>query len=219
MTTDRIEASDTFGVAGVILAGGLSRRMGGTDKTLIQIDGRSLLERVVERVRPQVSALLLNANGDPTRFVEFGLPIVGDAIEGHAGPLAGILAGLEWLRDTRPEIAWLASFANDSPLLPTDLVARLLSAVIREGAEISCASSGGLSHPVFGLWPVSLAPALRRTLVDENLRKVRIWTARYRVAHVSWPAGGNDPFFNVNTPEDLERFRLALRATRPDQPA
>ena len=210
MTTD-------IPIAGVVLAGGQSRRMGG-DKALIRVEGQSLIERVVDRARPQVCALLLNANGDPTRFAGFDLPIAADGVEGHAGPLAGILTGLEWLRDTHPEISWMASFATDAPLLPTDLVARLLAAVIAEHAEIGCARSGGITHPVFGLWPVSLAPALRSALVDEDLRKTDGWTARYRVAHVDWPGGRDDPFFNVNTPEDAIRLRLILQGVLPDHP-
>jgi len=202
-------------VAGLLLAGGLSRRMGGGDKMLTEIAGASLLDRVMARARPQVAALALNANGDPNRFAMAGMPIIADVIPGHAVPLAGILSGLEWVRDTRPDCAWMASFATDTPLFPEDLVARLLAAVTADGAEIGCPRSGGHDHSVFGLWPVRLAGALRRALVEEGLRKVGTWMERYPVAWVEWPGGDDDPFLNVNTPDDLTRLRRRLEAPPP----
>ena len=196
-------------VAGVLLAGGLSRRMGGGDKCLLKLGGRTLLERVIERARPQVSALVLNANGDPARFASYGLPVTADAVKGFAGPLAGVLTGLEWAARNAPGCRWVASFATDAPFLPTDMVQRMVDALAAERAEMACAASGGRAHPVFGLWPVSLADALRRALVAEEVRKVDVWTARYRLIEVEFPAEPIDPFFNANRPEDLkaaERF-------------
>ena len=196
-------------VAGVLLAGGLSRRMGGGDKCLRALGGRTLLERVIERARPQVSALVLNVNGDPARFTSYGLPVTADAVKGFAGPLAGVLTGLEWAARNAPECEWVASFATDAPFLPTDMVQRMADALAAERAEMACAASGGRAHPVFGLWPVSLADALRRALVAEEIRKVDVWTARYRLIEVEFPAEPIDPFFNMNRPEDLkaaERF-------------
>lgn len=196
-------------IAGVLLAGGLSRRMGGGDKCLRALGGRTLLERVIERARPQVSALVLNANGDPARFASYGLPVTADAVKGFAGPLAGVLTGLEWAARNAPGCRWVASFATDAPFLPTDMVQRMADALAAERAEMACAASGGRAHPVFGLWPVSLADALRRALVAEEIRKVDVWTARYRLIEVEFPAEPIDPFFNMNRPEDLkaaERF-------------
>jgi molybdopterin-guanine dinucleotide biosynthesis protein A len=191
-------------VAGVLLAGGLGRRMGGGgDKPLKEMAGKPLVVHTIERARRQVSTLLLNVNGDPARFAAFGLPIVADPVEGFVGPLAGVLAGLEWVRDHMPDTEWVASFATDAPFLPEDLVQRLLDAVAREGADIGCAMSGGRTHPVFALWPVRLAGELRRALVEEEMRKIDRWTARYRVAYAEWPATPDDPFFNVNTPDEL----------------
>ena len=191
-------------IAGVLLAGGLSRRMGGGDKCLLKLGGRTLLERVIERARPQVSALVLNANGDPARFTSYGLPVAADAVKGFAGPLAGVLTGLEWAARNAPECEWVASFATDAPFLPTDMVQRMVDALAAERAEMACAASGGRAHPVFGLWPVSLADALRRALVAEEVRKVDVWTARYRLTQVDFPAEPIDPFFNMNRPEDLK---------------
>ena len=191
-------------VAGVILAGGRARRMGGGDKMLLAAGGRSLLAHVVARARPHTAALVLSANGDPARFAAFGLPVAADGVTGQPGPLAGILAGMDWVRDTRPQIRWLAGFAADTPLLPVDLVPRLASAVAASAADLGCAASGGRRHHVFGLWPVGLADALRRALVEEDLRQVGAWMARYRVAEVEWSGGAADPFLNVNTPADLE---------------
>lgn len=197
-------------VAGVILAGGLSRRMGGGDKGLRLLGGRPLLAHVVARARPQVAALAINANGDPARFAAFGLPVIADNVPGFAGPLAGILAGLDWAAEAAPGCRWVASFAGDAPFLPADLVARMLHAMAAEGAALATAASGGQSHPVFGLWPVALRGALRSALVDEDVRKVDVWTARYNLVTVNYAAEPFDPFFNANRPDDLAEAERIL---------
>lgn len=199
-------------IAGVLLAGGLSRRMGGGDKSLRPLGGRPILARIIERARPQVGPLVLNANGDPARFADFGLPVIADGIAGHPGPLAGVLAGLEWAAVHAPECPWVASFATDAPFLPVEMVARLTAAVVREGADLACARSAGQDHPVFGLWPVRLAPELRRAMVEEDMRKVDRWTGRYRLAVAEFDAGPVDPFFNTNRPEDLAEAERLLAA-------
>jgi len=199
-------------VLGVLLAGGQARRMGGGDKCLRPLGGRPILAQVIDRAAPQLRALLLNANGDPARFAAFGLPVAADVVEGFAGPLAGVLTGMEWARAERPDCPWIATIATDTPFFPEDLVARLLAAIGREGADLACAASAGRSHPVFGLWPVRLAHDLRRAMVDEGIRKVDVWTARYRLAVVDFPTTPLDPFFNTNRPEDLaEAERLLER--------
>jgi molybdopterin-guanine dinucleotide biosynthesis protein A len=197
-------------IVGVLLAGGQARRMGGGDKSLRQLGDRTILERVIERARPQVAALVLNANGDPTRFASFGLPVVADVVEGFAGPLAGVLTGMEWARANRPHCLWIATIATDTPFFPKDLVARLDEAV--KSAELACASSNGRAHPVFGLWPVRLADDLRCAMTVEEIRKVDAWTARYRLVEVDFPAEPFDPFFNTNRPEDLAEAERLLRA-------
>ena len=208
------------GVAGVLLAGGLSRRMGGGDKALLELGGETILARVIDRVRPQVSTLALNANGDPARFAAFGLPVVADVVEGFVGPLAGVLTGLEWTAQHAPDCAWLASFATDAPFLPADLVDGLLASIERNGADMACAMSAGRHHPVFGLWPVRLAAELRHALVDEEVRKVDAWTARYRLAVAEFACQPVDPFFNANRPDDVVQAeallaRLAKSAAAP----
>ena len=195
-------------VAGVLMAGGQSRRMGGGDKCLRPLAGKPILAHVIDRVRPQVGPLVLNANGDPARFAGFGLPVVADAFGDFAGPLAGVLTGLEWAAEHAPSCIWLTSFATDAPFLPEDLVARLLAAVAAEGADMACAASRGRDHPVFGLWPLRLRHELRQAMVAEGIRKVDVWTARFKLARVAFPlaqtpAGPLDPFFNANRPEDL----------------
>ena len=203
-------------IVGLLLAGGLSRRMGGGDKALRLLGSRTLLERVIERLRPQVDALVLNANGDPARFAGFGLPVVADSVPDFAGPLAGILAGLDWAAAHRPDCTFVVSAPTDAPFLPSDLVSRLIQGMEAEGADLACAASGGQPHPVIGLWPVRLRDELRRAVVDEGVRKVDAWTGRYRLATVSFsdrmselgPAG--DPFFNANRPEDLDRAAALL---------
>jgi molybdenum cofactor guanylyltransferase len=204
-------------IVGLLLAGGLSRRMGGGDKALRLIGGRTLLDHVIDRMRPQVAALVLNANGEPSRFARFGLPVVADSIAGFAGPLAGVLAGLDWAAANRPQCTHIVSVATDAPFLPVDLVARLFEGMAKAGAELACAASGGQMHPVIGLWPVDLREALREAVVAEGIRKVDQWTARYRLAAVEFPdeTPGVDPFFNANRPEDLDRAAtLASRAAR-----
>ena len=198
-------------IAGVILAGGLARRMGGGDKGLRALAGRPILSHVVERARPQVAGLVLNANGDPARFADFGLPVAADGIEGFAGPLAGVLAGLDWAAAELPGCDWLASFPCDAPFLPLDLVARLADAVTEEGADMACAVSEGRDHPVIGLWPTRLCEDLRRALVEEEIRKVDIWTARHALAVAEFPAEPFDPFFNANRPDDLAEAERLLR--------
>lgn len=188
---------------GVILAGGLARRMGGGDKPMRTIAGRTILERVIARLAPQCEALIINANGDPARFAATGLPVVADDVPDFAGPLAGVLAALDWTAAHRPEIAWVVSAAADSPFLPHDLVGRLHAARTGAGMPLACAESGGQAHPVNALWPVSLREDLRRALVVEELRKIDRWTARHGVAPASWPSEPVDPFFNANRPEDL----------------
>ena len=203
-------------VVGVLLAGGLARRMGGGDKALRPLGGRPLLAQVIERARPQVSTLVLNANGDPARFAAFGLPVAADVVEGFAGPLAGVLTGMAWAREHRPDCPWVATIATDTPFFPRDLVARMLEGVEAAGADLACAASGGRAHPVFGLWPVRLEPELRLAMLEEGVRKVDAWTARYRLVEVAFPAEPFDPFFNTNRPEDLEEAERLL-AAHPDR--
>ena len=197
---------------GLVLAGGLARRMGGADKPLIAIGGAPILDRVLARLAPDCVQMILNANGDAGRFASYRLPVVADDVPGFAGPLAGVLAGLDWAADNLPGIAFLASAPADCPFLPRDLVRRLHAARIAQGTELACAQSGGRRHPVVGLWPVALRDDLRQALVHEGLRKIETWTARHGVALAEWPAEPIDPFFNVNTPEDAaEADRLAAQ--------
>jgi len=191
-------------VVGLLLAGGQSRRMGGGDKALRMLGGVTLLERVLERLRPQVDALLLNANGDPSRFARFALPVVPDSIPGFAGPLAGVLAGLDWAAAQGPDYMYIVSVATDAPFLPDDLVMRLTNGLMEAGSDLACAASGGRVHPVFGLWPVRLREDLRRAMVDDEIRKVDLWTARHRLMTVTFADMPVDPFFNANRPEDFE---------------
>src|SRR5262245_33317228 len=187
---------------GLILAGGLARRMGGGDKALIRIGGVAILDRVLEQLRGACDTIVLNANGDPARFARFGLPVVADSIAGFAGPLAGILAGLDWAAANAPGIEWLASVPGDCPFLPDRLIERLHAVRAEQGMPLACARSGEWRHPVVGLWPVGLREDLRHALAAEGLRKIEIWTARHGVAIATWPDQPLDPFFNVNTPED-----------------
>jgi molybdopterin-guanine dinucleotide biosynthesis protein A len=203
-------------VVGLLLAGGQSRRMGGGDKCLRPLGGETILARIVKRIRPQVRRLVLNANGDPARFAAYRLPVVVDSVEGFAGPLAGVLAGLDWAAANAPDCPWVASVPTDAPFLPIDLVARLRAAA-EQGADMACAASGGQPHPVVGLWPVRLRDDLRHALTAEQIRKVDIWTARYRLATVEFAVAGLDPFFNTNRPEDLAEAERLLSTQAAQQ--
>ncbi|MES0864608.1 molybdenum cofactor guanylyltransferase MobA [Ruegeria sp. SCPT10] len=199
---------------GIILAGGLATRMGGGDKGLLQIGGQSLLNHVIDRLSPQVSGLALNANGDPERFAEITLPVIPDTIEGFAGPLAGVLAGLDWAAEQGADS--IVTAAADTPFLPRDLVERLTAAAEGQTHPLVLATtprtgdealkSGGSKrvnrHPTFGLWPVALRNDLRAALND-GLRKVVLWTDQHDGREALFPAEPFDPFFNVNTPDDL----------------
>jgi molybdopterin-guanine dinucleotide biosynthesis protein A len=154
-------------------------------------------------MRPQCSGIIINANGDPGRFADTGLTIVPDNVAGFVGPLAGILAGLDWAAVNRPNIGWVASAPGDCPFLPANLVSRLHAAREAQGKPLACARSGGQPHPVVGLWPVDLRHDLRRALVEEGQRKIDAWTARHGIATADWPVDPVDPFFNVNTPDDV----------------
>jgi len=200
----------TIETFGLVLAGGLARRMGGGDKALIRIGDQTILQRTLARLAPQVSGIVLNANGDPVRFAPFGLPVTADSVPDFAGPLAGILAGLDWAAANRPGIEWVVSVPGDCPFLPRDLVARLHEARSAEDRPLACAHSGEWRHPVVGLWPIALRDDLRHAITVEDLRKIEVWTARHGVALADWPVELVDPFFNVNTPEDVEKAtRLA----------
>ena len=167
----------------MLLAGGLARRMGGGDKPMRTIAGRTILDRVIARLKPQCDGLILNANGDPARFAAFGLPVIPDGVADFPGPLAGILAALDWAAANRPDVKLVLSAAADCPFLPRDLVSRLHGALEAEKAELAVAASDGQSHPVIGLWSVALREQLRHALVVEDIRKIDRWTARYQTRH------------------------------------
>jgi molybdopterin-guanine dinucleotide biosynthesis protein A len=177
--------------------------MGGGDKGLRPVGGSSIIARVVAVMRPQCVGLVLNANGDPARLAELGLPVVADDLPGFQGPLAGILAGLDWIAAHHPESPRAVSVPTDTPFLPLDLVSRLETARAEAGADIAIACSGGREHPVVTLWPIEIRHALRKALVEDGLRKMGAFTSRCRVSRVEWPVAPYDPFFNANEPADL----------------
>jgi molybdopterin-guanine dinucleotide biosynthesis protein A len=192
---------------GLILAGGLARRMGGGDKVKLEIGGVSILDRVIATLSAQCVGMVINANGDPERFADTGLPVVADSVPGFAGPLAGVLAGLDWLAAQDNGVEWMLSVPGDCPFLPDDMAERLHAArrKMGTGVPLACARSGEWRHPVIGLWSVALREDLRKALVEEGLRKIEVWTARHGIAVADWPDTPVDPFFNVNTPEDAAR--------------
>ncbi|MEO1207618.1 MAG: molybdenum cofactor guanylyltransferase MobA [Pseudomonadota bacterium] len=204
-------------IAGVVLAGGLSRRMGGGDKGLLDVAGQSMIGRVISRFKPQVSAVAINANGTAERFSTFGLPVIADPVDGFVGPLAGVLAGMRWAAEHCAGATHVATVSSDAPFLPADLVERLHAESKRQPENaIVLAASDGQKHPVIGLWPVHLADDLEAALND-GVRKVLRWTDRHGTFTVAFEAvrvGSRtiDPFFNANTPAELDEARALLRA-------
>jgi len=206
--------SPTPPTLGLVLAGGLARRMGGGDKARIKIGNITIIDRVLATLSAQCTGIIINANGDPKRFADTGCTVVPDNVEGFPGPLAGILAGLDWLQAQDNGIEWMVSVPGDCPFLPDDLVERLHRARRQMGAGVplACARSGEWRHPVVGLWPLALRADLRKALVEQDLRKIEVWTARHGIAVADWPVEPIDPFFNINTPEDAaEAERIALQ--------
>jgi molybdenum cofactor guanylyltransferase len=203
---------------GLVLAGGLARRMGGGDKARITIGGRTILQRVLDCLKPQCGRVIINANGDLARFADTALSVVADSVPDFAGPLAGILAGLDWAAANMPDTAWLASVPGDCPFLPKNLVASLHEARASADVPLACARSSEWRHPVIGLWPVHLRDELRHAIIGEGLHKIELWTARYGVAIADWSDTPIDPFFNVNTPADAARAQ-ALAALQPSNEA
>ena len=205
---------DPLAVTGVVLAGGQSRRMGGGDKGLLELAGKPMLGHVIDRLSPQVGSMVINANGDPSRFAPFGLPVVADTVSGFVGPLAGILAGMRWSAANASIARWVVTVAGDAPMLPLDLVSRLTAAVASRETAIALARSAGEVHPVIGLWPVALAEDLDSALED-GVRKVLHWTDRHGTVEVDFPMRriGRievDPFFNANTLQELDLLRTML---------
>lgn len=192
---------------GVILAGGQATRMGGGDKGLKPLGGRTILSHVIDRLSPQVAGLALNANGDPTRFAGLGLPVVADSIEGFAGPLAGVLAGMDHAAEKGFDS--IVTAAADTPFFPCDLVPCLQLAAESMTHPMVLAASAGGRQPTFGLWPVALRDDLRAAL-DGGLRKVVLWTDAHGGRIAEFPGSDPDPFFNVNTPEDLAQAEAYL---------
>lgn len=200
-------------IAGLILAGGLSSRMGGGDKSLLELDGKPVLHHIIGRIRPQVATLALNANGHLDRFAAFGLPVLPDTVPGFPGPLAGVLAGLEWV-EAQPSHRTLMTVAGDTPFLPCDLAARLSDATRNDPQAIAVAGSGGREHPVFALWPAGISAPLRAYL-REGGRKVFDFVRSRPFVSVNFDyEEGMDPFFNINTPDDLAEAQRLMSGDR-----
>jgi molybdopterin-guanine dinucleotide biosynthesis protein A len=199
------------GIAGIVLAGGRGQRLGRGEKGLCRLGGRSLLERALARAAPQTASLLLSFNGDSrSRLPACVVPVIPDTVPGFAGPLAGVLAGLEYLRAHQPGTRWLASFACDCPWFPRDLVQRLWHHAQHEACEVAVARSAGRLHPVFALWSCDLATPLRDALVRGDMRGAGEFLRTRRHIAVDWAATPFDPFFNINTPDDLAQAEARL---------
>jgi molybdenum cofactor guanylyltransferase len=202
-------------VGSVILAGGKASRMGGADKALLPLAGKPLLTHAIARLAPQVSTMIISANGELSRFASFRLPVIADSLGEYTGPLAGLLAGLEWHAEHRPDIRYVASVPTDTPFFPPDLVARFLAEPMRQRRPLVARSESGV-HPVIGLWPVEIAPDLREAL-EQGTHKVGAWAEGQSATEVSFPQGeingkAVDPFFNINRPEDLAKAEALLKA-------
>ena len=197
------------GVGFLLLAGGQSRRMGGGDKNQLNLGGKSVLHHILDRVDRAGAPTAINANGDPLRFAAYGLPVIADVVDGYAGPLAGILTGLEWIATYHPQCTHMISLATDAPFLPPDLAHRLYAQLGRD-AIIVQAQSYGQRHPVFAIWPVVLAADLRQAVCEEGVRKIDHFTQRHHCGVVAF-SGTPDPFLNINRPEDFAEAERWLK--------
>ena len=203
-------------IPGIILAGGLSRRMGGGDKGLLMLGETSIIERVINKISPQVGSLAININGDSSRFPDYKLPIISDSIKGYLGPLSGILAGMEWAFKNGNR--YIATVAADTPFLPDDLIKRLHAMVKSKNLNIGIAASRILSgddvfiHPTFGIWEVALKDDLRDALANDT-RKIMFWAKKFKLDYYYFDTSDklSDPFFNINTPDDLEEAKYRLK--------
>ena len=203
-------------IPGIILAGGLSRRMGGGDKGLLMLGKTSIIERVIDKILPQVGSLAININGDSSRFPDYKLPIIPDSIKGYLGPLSGILAGMEWAFKNGNR--YIATVAADTPFLPDDLIKRLHAMVKSKNLNIGIAASRILSgddvfiHPTFGIWEVALKDDLRDALANDT-RKIMFWAKKFKLDYYYFETSDklSDPFFNINTPDDLEEAKYRLK--------
>jgi molybdopterin-guanine dinucleotide biosynthesis protein A len=197
-------------VIGLILAGGQARRMGGADKAFLKLGGETLITRAIARARPQADEFIINANGDLERFASLSCEVIADRVGGFLGPLAGILSGFEWMRANRPDARWLASFACDCPFFPTDTVERLIAGAQSRSVPIAIAASGERHHPVFAVWSASLPVTSESVLRGEGLRKMDDFVAGFPNTRVIFPLAPIDPFFNINTPDDLVRAQTLI---------
>jgi molybdenum cofactor guanylyltransferase len=209
--TNSLNYTTSKSVIGVILAGGQSRRFGGGDKFLKELNGKLLIDHVIERVSLQTSHLIINSNSNVALFKSQNFPIIPDSIEGYAGPLAGILTGMEWVSRFKPQCEWIITFPSDAPFIPLDSVEKMIKCAEEERANIVCSASNGRTHPVCALWQVGLAEDLRKAIINEEIRKIDLWTARYRSSVVEFSDQPFDPFFNINRPGDLERAEEILK--------
>lgn len=201
-------------LVGVILAGGLARRMGGGDKSMLKLGGRRILDYIIESAQSQLHTVIINANGNPQRFAEFNLPVQADIVPDFAGPLAGVVSAMAWVKQNKPTATYIITMAADTPFFPNDYVVRMLDLMELKQQRLACASYQGRTQPVFGLWPVDLFDDLYKALVEDDMRKVDRFTAPYGVADVAFDELADDPFFNVNKPEDIDIGEQQL-ANRP----
>ena len=186
-------------IIGAIIAGGKSSRMEAREKAFLELGGKSILSHLIERFGPQVDQLVINANGEPARFSEFGLVVIPDVLTSLTTPLAGLHASLQFAQKARAEV--LVSVPSDTPFLPPDLVSKFLEKTVASGAAI--ASSGGQDHYIIGAWKTELLDDLERAIANDNLFRVKDWAHKVSAQKVEWPTHPFDPLFNVNTPEDL----------------
>jgi len=202
-------------ISAVILAGGAARRLGGGDKPLRTIAGKSILDWIIGRIEPQVQFLAISANGDPTRFASYALPVLPDLVP-DLGPMAGIASAMEWAKKTNPAASHVLLVSGDTPFLPPDLVERLSIVTALNASQIVAASSSGKIHPTIALWPLAAMPMIKKALSEKKGRRVSDWLSILNHHSVEWDHDLFDPFFNVNTPEDLqEAEKIALSALSP----
>lgn len=197
--------TDQYNVGVCVLAGGQARRMGGKIKPLIEVAEKTILSHILDNIKQQTTGpVVLNVNSASEQFADYDLPLVKDVIPDFAGPLAGILTGLDWMSRQNPKPDYMLSLPGDAPLIPKDLVERLMKAITETSSDIASVSSNNRTHPVIALWSLDLLEDLRTGVVEEHIRKIDLWTGKRKTVYVDWKTDAYDPFYNINRTEDLK---------------
>jgi len=190
-------------ILGAILAGGQSKRMG-KDKLFLELNNKKLIEHTIDKVKKYLKKVIIITNQDNEFFSKNNLITVKDCIEGQLGPLVGILTAMKWAKENLNKCSWIATFPCDTPFFPKSIIESFIKESEKKESLILCASSHGRKHNIFGLWSLDLYDKLKDDLINKKVRKVQDWTEKNKIKNLEFKFKDYDPFFNINTEEDLE---------------